>query len=97
MPRRLVWRLRSGTRVPEWLTRLGRSPVALPGGVVHAECDDEPGGGGEDADDDDRGGFVDSVGGDANEEAAGGVAEVAPEAGSNRGRGRPRRGGGGHR
>ena len=43
---------------------------------MHADCDDEAGPGGEDADDDDRSGFVDGVGGDADEEAAGGVAEV---------------------
>ena len=47
---------------------------------MHAQYDDEPGGDGEDADDDDRGGLVDSVGRDADEEAAGRVAEVAPEA-----------------
>jgi hypothetical protein len=40
---------------------LGKSPIALPGGVVHAECDDESGGGGEDADDDDFGGFFDDA------------------------------------
>src|SRR5215216_3686420 len=66
-----------------------RRTSGLPGGVVHAECHDEPGSGSDDADDDDCSGFVDSIGRDADEQAAGGIAEVAPEAVDADGRGSP--------